>query len=283
MSTVTQDSPSPKKNPDWNNQVKVGRGRRSAAVTLDITSVLEVRATWTRIANSPWAGYEMRYAATLVDGGQVVIDGSEFVAVVDALQAAGVLVQSVEGWSRVARRAGAVAAPVGPMPRPATIDEALGQMVARGKEHQPKLDSRLDLAAELVRDGRVVLDSDSAQVGPYRISATSCTCADHQHRGGWCKHRLAVRMARHLVAHGFELPDPKPQPATQQISPAARALINSGAVIDAANAANAAYRRSREAARQYALTAMSQGQTTLPADVARRAGIAKRSEPNHER
>lgn len=229
--------------------------------------VIEVRSTWTRNAASPWAGFEMRYGATLADGRTVALDGGEAVALLAAMKAAGVrLIEMVEGWSRVARRADAV------VPRPATIEEALSQMVARGSAATPALAGRLASAAGLVLEGRVLLDGDVARIGPYRIDAESCTCADFRHRGGWCKHRLAVRMGRHLVAHGFELPEaaePEPRPIVTEKN---RRLIESGAVIDAAQRAQAGYAQSGEAARRAALLAMSQGRS-LPADVARRAGI----------
>jgi hypothetical protein len=232
-------------------------------------NVIEVRSTWTRIANSPWAGYEMRYAATLVDGSVVALDGNGAVALLAALQAAGVrLVESVEGWSRVARRADVA------LPRPASIEEAVEQMVARGKATMPKLAGRLESAARLVLEGRVALDGEAGRVGPYTISAQGCTCADFVHRGGWCKHRLAVRMGRHLVRYGFELPAAEEAPPRPIVTEANRRLIESGAVVDQARRVQAAYAQSGEAARQWALRAMSNGAGSLPADIARRAGIA---------
>ena len=161
-------------------------------------------------------------------------------------------------------------------PRPATLDEALAEMVARGKAARPALDGRLAAAAGLVRMGRVELaDAAAARIGPYTIGEESCTCGDFRHRGGWCKHRLAVRMARHLAASGFALPVAEETPAGPQISAANRRLIESGAVVDAERKSRQAYLRSSEAARHWALTAMSNGAGTLPAEIARRAGIAK--------
>ena len=196
-------------------------------------SVIEVRSTWTRIADSPWAGFEMRYSATLADGQVVEMDGNGLVGLLAALRSAGVrLVETVEGWSRVARRAEAVA------PRPATVEEAVEQMVARGTAAMPKLAGRLESAARLVVEGRVdLVDEVGARVGPYRISAQGCTCPDFRHRGGWCKHRLAVRMGRHLAANGFKLPAAVEEEARPIVTPANRRLIESGAVIDAAQRA----------------------------------------------
>lgn len=238
----------------------------------DTQNVIEVRSTWTRITSSPWAGFEMRYTATLADGRVVALDGGETVSLLTALRSAGVrLVESVEGWSRVARRADV------PARRPGTVEEAVGEMVARGTAARPALAGRLESAAGLVLEGRVVLDGEAARLGPYTITADACTCADFRHRGGWCKHRLAVRMGRHLAANGFELPQAVEEEARPIVTPANRRLIESGAVIDAAQRAQAGYARSGEAARQWALTAMSRGAKSLPADVAQRAGIARRA------
>lgn len=161
-----------------------------------------------------------------------------------------------------------------PTQRPGTVEEAIEQMAAKGKANRPALASRLDSAAELVRDGRVVLDGETARVGPYTITANSCNCADYVHRGGWCKHRLAARMARHLVAHGFVLPAAEEATPRPIISEANRRLIASGAVMDAERRTWAAYRSSGEGARRWAITALGSGARTLPAHIARRAGIA---------
>ena len=237
-------------------------------MTLRTEDVIAVRSTWTRIAASPWAGFEMRYGAELADGRVVALDGNGLASLLAALRSAGVrLVESVEGWSRVARRADV------PGPRPATVEEAVGQMVARGTEATPALAGRLESAAGLVLAGRVALDGEAGRIGPYAISSDACACADFRHRGGWCKHRLAVRMARHLVGNGFELPQAAEAALQPIVSAANRRLIESGAVLDRAQREMDGYARSGEAARRTALLAMSQGRS-LPADVARRAGIA---------
>jgi hypothetical protein len=242
----------------------------------DIETVVEVRSTWQRAATSPWAGFEMRYTARLADGREVALDGCGVEALLTALRSAGAqLAESVEGWSRVMRVVGAEAATT---PRPGTVEEAIEQMAARGKANRPKLAGRLDSAAELVKEGRVVLDGDAAKVGPYTITADACNCADFAHRGGWCKHRLAVRMARHLAASGFELPAPVEVGPRPIVSEANRRLIESGAVVDAEQRSRQAYAQSGEAARRWALTAMSQGARTLPARIAWQAGIAPRSD-----
>ena len=71
-----------------------------------------------------------------------------------------------------------------------------------------------------------------ARIGPYRITAEACTCRDFIYLGGWCKHRLAVRMARHLTANGFELPQAAEPETCPQVSEKNLALIASGRVID---------------------------------------------------
>ena len=238
------------------------------------SAVREVRFDWQRKACSPWAGYEMRHSAVLADGSVHEMDGGEALALVAALRAAGArLVESVEGWSRVA---GGVSPAVGV--RPATVEEAVEQMVAKGQAARPALAGRLDAAAGLVLAGRVELDGDEARLGPYTITAEGCTCRDFQYRGGWCKHRLAVRMARHLVANGFALPQAREEEPAPQISAANRALIGSGRVVDKVQRQERAYRESTHGARSAALRLMANGATTLPADLARRAGIT-----NYER
>lgn len=151
-------------------------------------------------------------------------------------------------------------------PLPATLEEALAEMVATGAAAKPALAGRLDSAARLVGDGLVHLEDDEARVGPYAVTAEGCTCADFTHRGGWCKHRLAVRMARHLDAHGFVLPAQKPAAPAEQISVRNRALIASGAVIDKAQRENEAFRRSGLGAERRALNAAASGRTIAAAD-----------------
>lgn len=250
---------------------------------IDYREVVEVRATWGRAEASPWAGYVMRHTVGLADGVVVVVFGYEAGALLDVLRGAGVrLVESVEGWSRVCRVSGAElratneggGRPTAIRPRPGTVGEAVGEMVAMGKANKPGLAGRLEAAAGLVLEGRVAPAGEGkALVGPYRVEAGSCTCADFLYRGGWCKHRLAVRMGRHLIEHGFELPtaqEPSPSP---QISDVNRALIASGRVIDEALRRDRVYRDSPHGARDRALRMLGNGAAALPADLARRAGI----------
>lgn len=151
-------------------------------------------------------------------------------------------------------------------PTPATLEEALAEMVAKGAASKPALTGRLESAAQLVLDGLVLLEDDTARVGPYAITADACTCADFTHRGGWCKHRLAVRMARHLAAHGFELPAPKTAASAPQISARNRALIAGGEVIDRAQRENEAFRRSGYGAERRAIQAAANGRSIAAAD-----------------
>lgn len=162
--------------------------------------------------------------------------------------------------------------------RPVTIESAVAQIVAMGKDAKPDLAKRLDSAAELVLLGRVaVVDGKSAKVSVYNVTAESCECPDFIHRGGWCKHRLAVRMARHLVTNGYSLPLPHDEPVTvSQISAKDLALIASGKVIDNAIRERVAYSKSNHGARTAALRMMANGAKTLPADLALRAGIGGR-------
>ncbi len=161
-------------------------------------------------------------------------------------------------------------------PRPATVEAAVAEMVARGKESQPGLGKRLDAAGALVLEGRVLLaDERSARIGPYAITPEACTCADFRHRGGWCKHRLAVRMARHLARHGFAIPAAQAAGPAPQIRAKDLALIASGQVMDEALRRDRAYAASTHGARTAALRMLGNGAGSVPAELARRAGMAK--------
>lgn len=262
-------------------------------MSINPLDVVEIRATWARAAASPWAGFVMRHTARLADGDEVALMGYEAGALLDALKAAGAaLVESVEGWSRVVRvtsverrvTSGEAGRTTNDevrttnegerAPRPGTVVEAVAQMLAKGKGNQPRLAGRLDSAAGLVLEGRVVLEGETGRIGPYVISSDACTCPDFRHRGGWCKHRLAVRMARHLVKYGFELPVAQEEPGPL-IRPKDLALIASGQVIDEAQRRERAYRASAQGARDAALRQLGNGAKTLPADIARRAGIGR--------
>lgn len=174
--------------------------------------------------------------------------------------------------------------------RPATVEAAVDEMLAQGKASKPALASRLDSAAALVLGGKVALDGDEAKVSVYRVTTDCCECADFQHRGGWCKHRLAVRMARHLAASGFAVPTeataPRPMAANgtgRQISAENLALIASGRVVDNEQRSRLAYHNSEHGAHTAALRMLGNGARSLPADLARRAGIGTNREVNDGR
>lgn len=168
-------------------------------------------------------------------------------------------------------------------PRPLSVAAAVDEMVGKGKASKPALAGRLDSAAALVLGGKVTLEGEKATVGVYRVTADFCGCNDFQYRGGWCKHRLAVRIARHLAANRFEVPTETTAPrpiatvVTPLVSPENMALIASGRVIDDSLRAQAAYRNSEHGAQTAALRMMANGSKTLPADLARRAGAARPS------
>lgn len=168
-------------------------------------------------------------------------------------------------------------------PRPLSVAAAVDEMVGKGKASKPALAGRLDSAAVLVLGGKVTLEGEKATVGVYRVTADFCGCNDFQYRGGWCKHRLAVRIARHLATNGFEVPTEATAPrpiatvVTPLVSPENMALIASGRVIDDSLRAQAAYRNSEHGAQTAALRMMANGSKTLPADLARRAGAARPS------
>jgi hypothetical protein len=164
-------------------------------------------------------------------------------------------------------------------PRPESVAAAVAEMVEIGKAWRPKMGMRLDSAAELVLLGKVrLLDPETAKVGVYEVTAESCKCMDFGYRGGWCKHRLAVRMARHLAAHGFEVPTEEatgaePRATTPQISAANLALIASGAVIDEERRSQRAYLQSEHGARTAVVRMLGNGAKSVPAGLAQRAGM----------
>lgn len=241
-------------------------------------TVVEVRVSWERVAASPWAGCRLVSRVKSADGVEREVPSREALGLLAALRAAGArLDESVEGMGRVVRVTSDVRRATNgeKKARPATVEAAVEEMVALGKASKPELAGRLDSAAGLVLDGRVALvDGRTARVGPYRVEAGGCTCADFLYRGDWCKHRLAARMARHLVANGFELPLPRVEATTTpQVSAKNLALIASGKVIDDAIRERAAYSRSAHGARTAALRMLGNGAKTLPADLAMRAGV----------
>jgi hypothetical protein len=75
-----------------------------------------------------------------------------------------------------------------------------------GTEARPDLAARMEKAAALVAAGAVKLNGAISHVNDYEVSPDSCTCKDFEYRApdGWCKHRLAVRMAKALLSDELE-------------------------------------------------------------------------------
>lgn len=107
----------------------------------------------------------------------------------------GLPVVTPEGVTASALTADQVAAALTPPVHPAHA------LAAKGAAARPELAERMSKAAELVEGGAVRLTGpETAVVNEYAVTAESCACKDFEHHapGGWCKHRLAVRMARAL-------------------------------------------------------------------------------------
>ncbi len=243
---------------------------------IDLNQAVEIRVSWERVAASPWAGCRLVGRVKSADGQEHEVLHQEANALAVALRAAGArLVESVEGAGRVAR----VVWPVKVRPRPGTVEEAIEQMVAKGSAAKPGLAKRLESAAGLVGDGLVALVDDAeARIGPYHITAEGCTCPDFTHRGGWCKHRLAARMARHLCANGFTLPQRAEPEKCPPIRRGDLAKIASGQVIDEARRRELAYRESGHGARDRAMRMLGNGAGSLPAKLAWQAGVVTSDE-----
>lgn len=73
------------------------------------------------------------------------------------------------------------------------------ELVAKGIAARPDLTDRMTKAGELVEANAVTLRGTWAYVGKYTVKENACDCKDFEYRGGWCKHRLAVRMTRALT------------------------------------------------------------------------------------
>lgn len=81
--------------------------------------------------------------------------------------------------------------------------QKLQVLVSNGKSARPDLASRLERAAMIVAlrairrlpDGTYLVESEQKPGRFYRVAAVQCQCIDHSRApGGWCKHRLAVRL-----------------------------------------------------------------------------------------
>lgn len=137
----------------------------------------------------------------------------------------------------------------------------------------PELESRMNKAADLVAAGDVqVHDTNeygaTGTVNGYSIKPNSCTCPDFTHRGGWCKHRLAVRMAKSLEQTAVDVP------ASSDVVVMARKEARENAVIQKVAAEVRKDQRSWRnycdssyGKRRYALKAYANGAGTASAEV----------------
>lgn len=150
------------------------------------------------------------------------------------------------------------------------------KLAEAGAARKPELAERMTKAAALVDAGAVRLTGQqTAVVNDYTVTAGTCTCKDFEHRapGGWCKHRLAVRMARALgqaIQPLTEAEDRRmmeTQRAQRQAETAAR--------VDQANyderRRQAQARRDGMGAERWITVAAANGQQAIPESFYRRA------------
>lgn len=144
------------------------------------------------------------------------------------------------------------------------LEHPARELARKGAAVKPELAGRMEKAADLVESGQVQLLSDSwAKCHGYSVTPTACGCKDFQFNGGWCKHRLAVRMARSLE-QPLE-PEAAPQPRIQPKRQPARRRAGRPSVLEAIyaaegvqriddglSAAEIAYRDEQEAKREQA-------------------------------
>jgi hypothetical protein len=133
-----------------------------------------------------------------------------------------------------------------PQPEPAPVTQAddpldrAAELARNNWAGGPAMLARVERALELARAGAVKdlgggqyeVTGQSGRI--YRVNGT-CQCADHAHRTGWCKHRLAVALVKRAAAlanngagDGANTPSPQPAPegtnthAQDTTKPAAR-------------------------------------------------------------
>lgn len=156
--------------------------------------------------------------------------------------------------------------------QPAPAEHPAYGLARRGAEAKPELAGRMMAAAELVEAGEIEIHGANewnvigTARGSYSITETSCTCFDHQYRGGWCKHRLAVRMARSLGVTETAV-DPSsaiPAEAIRQAEELARRQRVEEAQYQRAQQFRN-YCNSAEGARRYVLKAYGNGATSAAA------------------
>lgn len=144
------------------------------------------------------------------------------------------------------------------------------ELAEKGAASRPDLAERMTKAADLVAGGQVSLTSEvNAIANGHVVTASSCDCKDFEFRapGGWCKHRLAVRMARSLNQPLF----------TDEVEVAKRAERRKLELEEMAKRetqADKAHRQwlfnSAEGARRYTLKAMANGAGTVKQSVGER-------------
>lgn len=142
-------------------------------------------------------------------------------------------------------------------------------------------------AAQFVADGKVLLHgpNDMGVIGTVKsadyhsITPASCTCRDFEYRGGWCKHRLAVRMAQALNQPLAEIP--------HNSIAAIKYRKEMAALERERKVEQAHFERRREwqryfqtgqSARRYARAAVYHGAGTIRADIAEQTGAWLRPE-----
>lgn len=176
--------------------------------------------------------------------------------------------------------------PTGVTVRPLTADELTAALTPprhpaydladKGAAAKPELAERMTKAAALVEAGAVhITGQQTAVVNDYTITPDACTCKDFEHRapGGWCKHRLAVRMARALG----QAIQPLTEAEDRRVMEAQRAQreAETAARVDKTNyderRRQARARRDGLGAERWIAIAAANGQKTIPESFYRRA------------
>jgi len=109
----------------------------------------------------------------------------------------------------------------------ATI-ERLRRLVEEGKRERPELASRLERAAFILLLRPILKEGDGWRVGSedgrrwHAIQGGRCSCQDFQHRGGPCKHLLALELLARLQE---EKAQPQGDPAADLYPPTLEELL----------------------------------------------------------
>lgn len=158
-----------------------------------------------------------------------------------------------------------------------TVPSTAQALAGKGAASRPDLAERMEKAADLVDSGSVKLLSDEqAAVGDYLIDASSCTCKDFEFRApdGWCKHRLAVRMAR-ATGQAIEGKSDAEKEAAARDRVAADKAATAKRVYDGRRKLDQEWKQARrdgDGARRWMLSHMAHnGNAPIPAEIYRRA------------